>query len=231
MHSELIIPPLGYDYIFPNPRYASEQGLLAYGGDLNPNRILLAYQKGIFPWFNEGDPILWWSPNPRCILYPQNYKISKSFARTLRNKKYEVKFDFDFETIIKHCANIERVDQDGSWIVESMQKSYNIIHQKGFAHSVEIYFDGSLAGGLYGVSLGAAFFGESMFSLQKDGSKIALFELAQFCQRNGFDFIDCQMPTSHLLSLGAQTMQRDKFLDILQASNQKPTMSGSWATL
>jgi len=229
--SEIIIPPLGYDYIFPNPRYATDEGLVAYGGDLNPNRILLAYSKGIFPWFNEGDPILWWSPNPRAILYPKDFKISKSFARTLRNKQYEVKFDCNFEKVVKLCATVPRKGQVGTWIVESMQKSYNIIHQKGFAHSVEVYFDGTLAGGLYGVSLGAAFFGESMFSLQKDASKIALYELSQFCQKNGFDFIDCQIPTKHLLSLGAIKISRDKFLDILEASNQKPTLDGNWGKL
>jgi leucyl/phenylalanyl-tRNA--protein transferase len=225
------IPPLGYEYIFPNPRYAMDEGLLAYGGDLNPNRVLKAYMQGIFPWFNEGDPILWWSPNPRCILYPKEFKVSKSFAKTLRNKSYSVKFDSDFEKIITLCANVKREGQEGSWIVDEMIHTYTILHQKGFAHSVEVYYEDMLAGGLYGVSLGGAFFGESMFSLHINASKIALYELCRFCIEHEFDYIDCQMPTPHLKSLGAVEITRDAFLNLLQVSNTKPTISGNWSDL
>lgn len=225
------IPRLGADYIFPDPRLAMDEGLLAYGGDLNPNRVLKAYQHGIFPWFNPQDPILWWSPNPRAIMLPQEFKVSKSFSRVLRNKNYTIQFDNNFEKVISLCAKIPRKDEGESWIVEAMRQSYTLIHQKGYAHSVEVYMDQKLVGGLYGVSLGAAFFGESMFSLVKDGSKIAFFYLNEFCKHNGFDYIDCQMPTPHLQSLGAKEIEREHFLDMLKLSNKKQTLSGSWADL
>lgn len=223
-----MIYPLSSDYIFPDPNSAMDEGLLAYGGDLNPNRVLKAYQLGIFPWFNEGDPILWWSPNPRATLFPKQFKLSKSFKRVLRNKPYKVSFDNDFETVIKRCAQIERKDQEGSWIVPQMINTYTILHQRGFAHSVEVYEDDLLIGGLYGVSLGGAFFGESMFSLKKDASKIALYHLCQLCIKMDFDFIDCQVPTAHLQSLGAQLIPRQQFLQMLKRSNSKKTITGSW---
>ncbi len=208
-----------------------DEGLLAYGGDLHPDRILKAYTLGIFPWFNQGDPILWWSPNPRMLLFPKQMRISKSFRRVLRNKPYRINFDTDFASTIKACAEIERKDQQGSWIVDDMQRAYTTLHQRGFAHSIEVYEQDTLIGGLYGISYGAAFFGESMFSYKKDGSKIALFYLHALAVEKGFDYIDCQMPTPHLRRMGAKEVDRQTFLKLLQRSNRKNTLFGSWKDL
>lgn len=222
------IPCLPKEHIFPDPARGMDEGLLAYGGDLHPDRVLKAYTLGIFPWFNEGDPLLWWSPNPRMLLFPQQMRISKSFRRVLRNKPYRVSFDTDFAKTIKACAEIERKDQQGSWIVDAMQRAYTTLHQRGFAHSIEVYEQDTLIGGLYGISYGAAFFGESMFSYTKEGSKIALFYLHALAVEKGFDYIDCQMPTPHLRRMGAKEVDRQTFLDLLQRSNRKNTLFGSW---
>ncbi len=222
------IPRLGYDHIFPDPKEAMEEGLLAYGGDLNPDRVLTAYRKGIFPWFNPGDPILWWSPNPRALLFPKQFKCSRSLRRTLRNKPHDIYFDRNFEAVIRHCSTVPREDQDGSWITKEMINTYLLLHQRGFAHSVEIYMDNQLVGGLYGVSIGSAFFGESMFTLRRDASKMAFYYLCEFAKIHGFDYIDCQMPTPHLESLGAVAVERDDFLDLLEISNFKRSVLGDW---
>ncbi|MDD5549527.1 MAG: leucyl/phenylalanyl-tRNA--protein transferase, partial [Sulfurovaceae bacterium] len=168
------IDELGENYIFPNPRFASDEGLLAYGGDLSPNMLLSAYSKGIFPWFNETDPILWWSPNPRLILLPTNFKTSKSLLKTIKSGKFEIKFDHDFAGVIKNCAVTPRFGQNGTWITSQMQEAYLELFKMGFAHSVETYLDGKLVGGLYGIAMGKGFFGESMFSHVGDASKVAL---------------------------------------------------------
>jgi len=219
-----------YSYTFPDPREACDEGILAYGGDLNPNRLLYAYRQGIFPWFNEGDPILWWSPNPRLVLYPKDFKVNKSFRKILKNKKYKVYFDRDFCYTIKICADV-RKDKEGTWLIKEMQEAYIKLHEMGFAHSVEVYDENDkFFGGLYGVSIGKAFFGESMVSLAPNGSKIALKALSDVLDLRGYDFIDCQVPTDHLQRLGAKLIDRDKFLDELEESVQSGGDIGSWSS-
>ena len=214
--------------VFPNPRTASEEGLLAYGGDLSSLRLLNAYKKGIFPWYSPCDPILWWSPNPRLLLYPQNFKVRKSFKKVLRSGKFCVTFDKNFSKVIHHCASVYREGQEASWIVKEIEESYTRLHNEGFAHSVEVYKDEKLVGGLYGLSMGKAFFGESMFSLVPDASKIAFKALSDVLGRRGYDFIDCQMPTNHMIGLGAQVVKRDLFLDALEVTLEKVGDEGSW---
>jgi leucyl/phenylalanyl-tRNA--protein transferase len=225
---DYFIPELRSSHIFPDARDASEEGLLAFGGDLNPNRILKAYRSGIFPWFNPNDPILWWSPNPRMLLYPQDFKTSKSFRRTLRNKGYEVKFDYNFEEVINYCGIVPREGQEGTWLTKEMKESYIELHDMGFAHSVETYFEGKLVGGLYGIAMGKAFFGESMFSLMPDASKVAIKALSSICVKKSYDFIDCQVETPHLIRWGAKLVERSHFLDQLEDALQRDTDFGSW---
>ena len=226
---EYFIPPLShYSYIFPNPRDASDEGLLAYGGDLSSSRLLTAYRNGIFPWYAEGDPILWWSPDPRLLLYPENFKVRKSFARVLRSGKFTVTFDKHFSEVISLCATVPREGQSSSWILPQMQEAYIRLHEEGFAHSVEVHKEGKLVGGLYGLAMGKAFFGESMFSLVSDASKVAFKALSDVLGDRGYDFIDCQMKTDHMVGLGAQTVARDIFLDALHEALQKPSDLGYW---
>jgi leucyl/phenylalanyl-tRNA--protein transferase len=215
-----LIPQINkYSYIFPNPRDASKEGLVAWGGDLNPNRILSAYRQGIFPWYNENDPILWWSPDPRLVLFFDDIKISKSLKRNL--KKYEVRFDSNFEEVIKKCRDIRLLKDENTWILEEVIEKYIQIHEMGFALSAETYYDGELIGGLYGILMGGVFCGESMFSLKSDASKVALVRTAQKLQSEGYDFIDCQVPSNHLKSMGAKEIGRDEFLDRLEKSLNK----------
>ncbi len=225
---EYIIPPLGADYTFPDPKKACDEGLLAYGGDLHPQRILCAYEAGIFPWFSEGEPLLWWSPNPRFILYPDELKVSKSFHRVLKKRVFEVRFDSDFEGVIQACAKTPRAGQAGTWILPQMQKAYSELFKMGFAHSVESYLDGKLVGGLYGVAMGKAFFGESMFSHKNDASKVCLKALSDVLGERGYDFIDCQVKTDHLVRMGAREIDRNLFLDSLKSVLKKPSDRGSW---
>jgi len=223
------IPPLSkYSYTFPDPYFASDEGLLAYGGDLSSTRLLLAYQKGIFPWYSPGDPILWWSPNPRLLLYPEKFKVRKSFARVLRSGRFTVKFDTCFSKVINHCATIYREGQEGSWIVPEIITAFERLHEEGFAHSVEVYKEGELVGGLYGLALGKVFFGESKFSLVSDASKVAFKALSDVLGAKGYDFIDCQMKTDHMIGLGAEVVERDIFLNQLSEALQKPSDLGSW---
>ncbi len=223
------IPPLSlYSYTFPDPRYASDEGLLAYGGDLSPNRILTAYRKGIFPWYSEGDPILWWSPDPRLLLYPKEFKVSRSFARVLRNRGFEVTFDRDFAAVIQKCAQVPREGQNGTWLNMHMQEAYELLHMQGFGHSVEVWLDGKLAGGLYGLAMGKAFFGESMFSLVSNASKVALKALSDVLAARGYDFIDCQMKTDHLMRLGAVEVGRESYLEQLEETLAKSSDIGKW---
>jgi len=224
-----LIEKLGRAYIFPNPRYASDEGLLAYGGDLNPNRVLSAYKKGIFPWYSQNDPILWWSPNPRLVIYPENFKMSKSFRRVLRNGNYSVRFDTKFDEVIDYCSKVKRPEQDGTWITDEIIKAYRELHNMGFAHSVEAYDGDELIGGLYGISMGKVFCGESMFSLKSNGSKIALKGLCDTLFKEAYNFIDCQMPTEHLISLGGEVLKRDIFLDELEESLVGGIDIGSWS--
>jgi len=223
------IPPLSkYSSVFPDPRFASDEGLLAYGGDLSSHRLLIAYKKGIFPWYSKNDPILWWSPNPRLLLYPHKFKVRKSFKRVLKSGKFTVTFDRYFSEVITHCATVYREGQEASWIVDEIIEAYTRLHHEGFAHSVEVHLEGKLVGGLYGIAYGKAFFGESMFSLVSDASKVAFKALSDVLGSKGYDFIDCQMKTDHMVSLGAEVVERDFFLDALEMTIDKPTDLGSW---
>jgi len=190
-------------------------GLLAIGGDLSPARLLDAYRHGIFPWFNEDDPILWWSPDPRLVLLPQEFKISRSLRKTLSRKNFEVRTDSAFEQVMRACA-APRKTQHGTWIHEEMIASYSALHRMGYAHSIETWMDDELVGGLYGIAIGRMFYGESMFSRRSDASKIALAHLAAQLSRWNFGLIDCQMNTPHLASLGAREIPRKEFINRAQ---------------
>jgi leucyl/phenylalanyl-tRNA--protein transferase len=202
-------------------------GLLAAGGDLMPERLLEAYCNGIFPWFNEGDPILWWSPDPRMVLFPEEFKLSKSLLKTLRRGKYELRTDTAFEQVMRACA-LPRAGQNGTWIQEDIVDAYVRLHRMGLAHSVETWIDGELCGGLYGVSLGRMFYGESMFSHKTDASKIALAHLSAQLTRWQFGMIDCQMNTSHLASMGAREIPRTQFITQLQELIHYPHIASPW---
>lgn len=215
MATKILIPQLHpQDYTFPDPSDASDEGLLAWGGDLKPERLLRAYVQGIFPWFNEGDPILWWSPDPRLILLPSEMKISKSLRKSM--KHYEVRYDTCFETVMRQCLETRVSQGQKSWISEDLITAFCALHVKGFAHSVETFDEGKLVGGLYGLYLGGVFCGESMFSIKRDASKVALAGLCEKIRLLGGDFIDCQLPTDHLQSLGASVISRDAFLKRLE---------------
>lgn len=212
-----MIPQISrYSHIFPNPRDSSKEGLVAWGGDLNPNRILSAYRQGIFPWYNDSDPILWWSPDPRLVLFFDDLKISKSLNRNL--KKYEVRFDTNFEAVMQKCRDVRMLKEENTWILEEVIEKYIEIHKMGFAMSAETYYEGELIGGLYGILMGRVFCGESMFSLKSDASKVALVRLSEKLQSEGYDFIDCQVPSEHLKTMGAKEIGRDEFLDMLEGS-------------
>lgn len=217
-----IFPLDKYSYIFPNPKDACDEGVLAYGGDLNPNRIIKAYMNGIFPWYNMDDPILWWSPNPRLILYPKKIKISKSLKKTINKNIFEIKFNTNFAKVIKNCSKLNRKNQKKTWILQEVIDAYISLHKMGFAHSFEAYFEGELVGGGYGIIIGDIFTGESMFSLKDDASKVAFYWLCQKLDKNGFNFVDCQIPSEHLKSLGAVEISRDNFLDEVKLSLSNP---------
>ncbi|MEN8142970.1 MAG: leucyl/phenylalanyl-tRNA--protein transferase [Thermodesulfobacteriota bacterium] len=216
---------------FPPPQMAREDGLLAVGGDLSPERLLLAYHLGIFPWYSPGEPILWWSPDPRLVLFPDDFHLSKSLARTIKRKTFKVTFDTAFVEVIGNCAKTRESQGDGTWIDEEMIAAYCTLHELGYAHSVECWQDDELAGGLYGISLGGVFFGESMFSLKPDSSKVAMATLVEKLRYWEFDMIDCQIGTTHLKSLGAEEISGAEFGERLALSVDKPTMIGNWADL
>jgi leucyl/phenylalanyl-tRNA---protein transferase len=200
---------------FPPPEYADSDGLLAIGGDLSPERLLLAYRMGIFPWYGDDTPILWWSPDPRLVLFPDEFNVSKSLRRVINKGCFTVTVDRAFDAVIDQCAASRRENREGTWIVPEMQGAYCRMHELGYAHSVESWVDGELAGGLYGVAMGRIFFGESMFSRRTDASKVALFHLVSALRLKGFELIDCQVSTRHLLSLGAREIPRREFLRLL----------------
>ena len=194
-------------------------GLLAAGGDLSPERLINAYQHGIFPWFNEGEPILWWSPDPRCVLYPEKIKISRSLSKTLKKQPFSITVDKAFAEVVKSCA-APRAKQAGTWISDQMFNAYLNMHKLGYAHSIECWQDDQLVGGLYGIALGKIFFGESMFSTRSDASKIALVYLSDFLQKRNFKLIDSQVHTDHMTSMGAEMMSRDEFETIVRQYSQ-----------
>lgn len=228
-----MIPWLPAEHIFPPLHTAlhgvsGPNGLLAAGGDLNPARLIAAYRQGIFPWYADGEPILWWSPDPRMVLVPSEFRISRSLAKTLRNADYQVRLDTNFAAVISACATTPRDGQSGTWILAEMQQAYGELHRLGYAHSVETWIDGKLAGGLYGIAIGRAFYGESMFSHRTDASKIALAHLCAFLSAHNFGIIDCQMETDHLASLGARPITRDAFVDVLKILTADETVPTAW---
>lgn len=200
------------EYIFPDTALAEPDGLLAIGGDLSVERLLLAYQSGIFPWFSEGDPILWYAPHERCVIFPDRINISKSMRKIVQSGVFQVTENTSFAAVIRNCAQTPRLGQDGTWITDDMQKAYIKLHEKGIAHSIEVWRDQVLVGGLYGIKIGNVFCGESMFSLVSNASKVALIHLAK---NMGFELIDCQLPNDHLMSMGAEMISREDYLDIL----------------
>ncbi len=215
--------------VFPNPALARKDGLLAVGGDLSSERLIQAYAQGIFPWYAQGEPLLWWSPNPRMVLFPQNFKRHKNLKKTVRKNVFKVTFDVAFEEVIKQCAETRKNDELGTWITTEMIAAYTLLHRMGLAHSVEAWQENTLVGGLYGVSLGGTFFGESMFHLVTDASKVALWHLVDKLLLWDFDMIDAQQETPHLSSLGAIAVERKKFLHLLNKSLTVPTRQGSWS--
>jgi leucyl/phenylalanyl-tRNA--protein transferase len=209
------------ELFFPPVSKADEEGLLAIGGDLSTERLLLAYRSGIFPWYNEDEPICWWSPDPRFVLFPADLKISSSMKTVLQNGKYRFTTNRAFEHVIQNCKTVTRKGQDGTWISPAMQKAYITLHKLGYAHSAEAWQDGELVGGLYGIRLGKMFFGESMFSLKPNASKFAFINYVQQLQKEGVQLIDCQLHTNHLESLGARMIPRELFTQILAANTGK----------
>jgi len=214
---------------FPNPENALSEpdGLLAVGGNLSPGRLLSAYRHGIFPWYSAGQPILWWSPDPRTVLFPERIKISRSLRKTLRKKIFTLSVDQCFEAVVQHCGE-PRDGEDGTWITQDMKVAYCRLHRLGYAHSVETWYRGELMGGLYGVAIGRVFYGESMFSRMSDASKVALVALAVQLKRWQFALIDCQMHTPHLLRMGAVDIPRSTFIKLLKRFCPLPVTSAEW---
>ena len=219
------------DLIFPPATLAEEDGLLAIGGDLSLPRLLLAYSSGLFPWFNEGEPPLWWSPDPRCIFEPGTMRVSRSLAKTLRQGHYRVTCDQAFGDVIRNCAESRIADGTGTWIGPDLHQAFLALHQDGFAHSVECWHGGALVGGLYGLCLGRCFFGESMFHLERDASKVALYHLVNRAEDLNFELVDCQLPNAHLLSLGASLISRNEFLQRLVDGGVRPSIHQRGGTL
>jgi len=224
-----VLKPDSADLRFPPVELASPEGLLAVGGDLRAERLLEAYRHGIFPWFNPGQPILWWSPDPRAVLLPPKLRISRSLGKTLRQKKFVITLDQAFRDVISFCAQPRsaRIGH-GTWITPEMIEAYCVLHERGVAHSVESWSEDELVGGLYGVALGSAFFGESMFTRATDASKVAFVYLVRQLEQWGFSLIDCQLPSGHLFSLGAEEIRRRDFMDHLERALRQPDRPGHW---
>ncbi|MEJ2469653.1 MAG: leucyl/phenylalanyl-tRNA--protein transferase [Desulfuromonadales bacterium] len=210
------------DLVFPDPHLAGPDGLLAIGGDLSVGRLVLAYQNGIFPWYDARQPILWWSPDPRCVFFPAQVHVSRRLARQMRQKTYHLTFNQAFNRVIKACAEVRVHRGEGTWLIPEMQAAYQGLFEAGYAHSVEAWQDGTLAGGLYGVALGPFFFGESMFHERTNASKVILVALLRYLQRQGFVLFDCQVPNPHLFRMGACHIDRDSFLRHLSAGGLGP---------
>jgi leucyl/phenylalanyl-tRNA--protein transferase len=217
------------DLWFPDVEESTEEGIVAVGGDLSVERLILAYSRGIFPWYSsDRSPILWWSPDPRFVLFPENLIVSKSMRPYFNQNKFKVTWDQNFEDVIKNCQKIDREDQPGTWITSKMLAAYIQLHKKGYAHSVEVWLENELVGGLYGISLGKVFFGESMFAKVSNASKFGFISLVNQLKQKGFLLIDCQQETKHLESLGANAIKRKDFIDILNDNNIEETYIGSW---
>lgn len=224
-------PYLDEDTYFPFPAVetaATEEGIVAAGGNLSPGMLLSAYKQGIFPWYSDDEPILWWSPDPRFVLFPDELHVSHRMERVLRKKEFRVTFDHAFDSVIEACRTAPRPGQDGTWITAAIVEGYGRLHELGYAHSVESWKEGELVGGLYGVSLGSIFFGESMFTRVPNASKAALIELVARLRTVGVTLIDCQSYTSHLESLGARNIARSEFFELLAAALEGETLRGRW---
>lgn len=219
---------LGEGPVFPDPNRADESGLLAVGGDLRPERLLRAYEQGIFPWPVAGEPLLWFSPDPRMVLEPHAIHVGRSLRKRLRRGDFEFRLDSDFEAVIGHCAETMRVGEKGTWITPEMRHAYLALHELGWAHSAESWREGNLVGGLYGVSLGSCFFGESMFAAESDASKVAFVRLVEQLAVWEFRLIDCQVRTDHLTRFGATEWPRSRFLAALARALEDPTRRGPW---
>lgn len=225
-----MIYELDPDYLgFPNPEEAEPDGLVAIGGDLSPQRLVNAYCQGLFPWYSEGEPIMWWSLDPRMVLFPDEFRCSKTLRRLVRSGRFEVRIDTCFKEVMCHCAQVEREGQDGTWITPEMIEAYVELHQLGLAHSFETFREGRLVGGLYGVSVGQIFCGESMFHIETDASKVAMVRLVEFCKQHNFRLIDAQQETAHLASLGARPIKRSDYLAILDSLDFSKTLLGLWS--
>ncbi|WP_455381893.1 leucyl/phenylalanyl-tRNA--protein transferase [Salinispira pacifica] len=216
---------------FPSPDQATGEGILGVGGNLSPGMLLSAYSQGVFPWFSPGDPILWWCPDPRFVLFPDKLHISRSMRRVLRRREFSVSFDRMFRRVIEACSATPRPGQRGTWITDEMIESYSKLHELGYAHSVEVSLNGELVGGLYGVSLGSCLFGESMFARVSNASKVGFVYLVQVLKQQGFSLIDSQVHTDHLESLGAEDIPRERYLSLLAAALEAPTRRGNWGEL
>ncbi|MEL6345598.1 MAG: leucyl/phenylalanyl-tRNA--protein transferase [Myxococcota bacterium] len=217
------------EHIFPRPSFAEPDGLLGVGGDLHPGRLLLAYANGIFPWYNENQPILWFSPDPRFVLHPQKLHVGRSLKKRIRRGDYEIRLDSAFADVIAACKETQRPGQRGTWITEDMAAAYNQLHELGYAHSAEAWKDGELVGGLYGVSLGGLFSGESMFARASDASKVAFVWLVRQLQVWGVDLIDAQVYTDHLSRFGAEEMPREAYMAQLRHLIHQPGRQGRWS--
>ncbi len=217
------------EIVFPPSELAEEDGLLAVGGDLSLERLVLAYSMGIFPWYSDDSPILWWSPDPRLVLVPGDLKVSRSLRQTIKKGTYRITFDNAFERVIRGCAESRRKDENGTWITEDMIGAYCRLYEEGFAHSVESWAGNDLAGGLYGVALGGVFYGESMFTRKSDASKVAFVRLVEQLVQWKFRIIDCQVTTRHLISLGAKEVPRSEFLKIMKKALKVKTPQGKWS--
>ncbi len=213
---------------FPPAWLARSDGLLCIGGDLSPQRLLLAYKNGIFPWFSMDEPFLWWSPDPRLVLFPEEINISKSLKKKIKKNLLTVTIDNAFEQTIRSCAKPRKKEHEGTWLVDEMIDAYIQLHNMGYAHSIEIWRGNKLVGGLYGICLGGSFFGESMFSFENDASKIALVALSNYLKKQRFDLIDCQVTTTHLLNMGACEISRNSFLDIINKSVKRKEFKNIW---
>jgi len=218
---------LGDDIIFPPVHLTSKNGILAVGGDLSPGRLLAAYRQGIFPWYSEGDPIIWWCPDPRFVLFLDELRVSRSMMKVLRHGTFRITYDHDFRNVVLSCQKSRR-KQDGTWITDEMLEAYCVLHELGFAHSAEAWHGETLVGGIYGISIGRCFFGESMFSFMSNASKAALVSLVRKLEGLKFEFLDCQVHTAHLESLGARFIPREEFVGLLARGLTHESLRGNW---